>query len=123
MPKYRLGVSGNPSGRPKGAFNKHTQLAQLMEEHTEALVSKTIEHALSGDTIALRLCIERLNPKITDKITTVVMPDLSFINTSKIIPKLLQSLAGQELSIPELKSLMDLLNERDSNIEVKNKKY
>ncbi len=122
MPKYRKGVSGNPSGRPKGALNKHTQLAQLMEEHAEALISKTIELALSGDTIALRLCIERLIPKITDKTTTVVMPDLSVINTSKIVPQLLQSLAGQELSISELKSLMDLLNEHDSEIEIKNKK-
>lgn len=123
MTKYQKGISGNPSGRPKGALNKRTQLTQLMEDHAEALVSKAIELALSGDTTALRLCIERLIPKMTDKATTVVMPDLGAIETTKIIPQLLKSLAGQELTISEIKGLMDILHEHDHEIAQTDKKH
>lgn len=123
MTKYQKGISGNPSGRPKGALNKRTQLTQLMETHAEALVSKAIELALSGDTIALRLCIERLIPKMTDKATTVVLPDLGAIETTKIIPQLLKSLAGQALTMSEIKGLIDILREHDHEIDQTNKKH
>lgn len=63
MTKFEPGVSGNLLGRPKGALNKRTQLNKLLESQADALVNKTIEMALSGDPIALRLCIERLIPR------------------------------------------------------------
>lgn len=123
MSKYQKGVSGNPSGRPRGALNKRTQLAQLMETHAEALVNKTIDLALSGDTIALRLCIERLIPKIINKAAMAVMPDLGTIETTKIMPQLLRSLAGQELTVSELKGLIDILREHDHEIDYTSKKH
>jgi hypothetical protein len=86
MAKYQKGASGNPTGRPKGALNKQTQLIKLLEPHAEALINKMIEMALSGDSMSLRLCIERLLPKITDKPTTACMPDLESNKTAKIIP-------------------------------------
>lgn len=61
---FKTGKSGNPAGRPKGATNKRTRLAKLLEPHAEALVDKMVEIALAGDVMALRLCIERLIPKV-----------------------------------------------------------
>lgn len=109
MATFKPGQSGNISGRPKGRPNKNTQLVKLLEAHSEALVNKVIDLALSGDPISLRLCIERLIPKVKDKSAAFIMPDLSAIEVKKMIPEMLNSLAGQEISIPELKGLIDII--------------
>lgn len=116
MTTFKAGVSGNPSGRPKGSLNKNTQLIKMMEAHAEALINKTIEMGLSGDPIALRLCIERLVPKAKDKVATVIMPNVSNMETTKIIPELLQSLAGQEITVSDFKSLMEVFITHDNEV-------
>lgn len=116
MAKFQKGTSGNPSGKKLGTLNKKTQLAKHFEVHAEALIEKTIELGLSGDPMALRLCIERLVPKAKDKIATVVVPDINKIKTTKIIPELLQSLAGQEISVTDFKNLMEIFVTHDSEV-------
>jgi hypothetical protein len=47
------------SGGPTGARNKATlAIQELLEGSTEALTHKAIELALSGDTVALRMCLD-----------------------------------------------------------------
>lgn len=94
-----------------------------METHTEALINKTIELGLSGDPAALRLCIERLLPKAKDKSATVIMPDVSNIKTTKIMPELLQSLAGQEIEISDFKSLMEVFIAHDNEVDHSNRRH
>jgi hypothetical protein len=61
--RFQKGVSGNPKGRPKGARNKTTTMAEaLLEGQAEALVQKVVSMALQGNTTAMRLCLERLIP-------------------------------------------------------------
>ncbi len=122
MTAFKPGISGNPLGRPKGSLNKHTQLANLIEDHAEALISKTVELALCGDPVALRLCIERLVPKKSEK-STLTMPDLSAFQTTKIIPELLKSLAGQEITIADMKGLIELLQDHDDEAELHQKNH
>lgn len=50
------------------------------------------------------------------------MPDLSAMETTKIIPELLRSLAGQELSVADMKGLMDVFNAHDEEVHKENKK-
>ncbi len=120
---FKQGCSGNPHGRPKGALSKRTQLSKLLEPRAVELVEKMIELALDGDVQALRLCIERLIPKIDQQRIVAVMPDLSALETSKIIPEILKSLAGQEISVPEIKSLMDIFTVHDEAVHKENKRY
>ena len=68
MAKFQPGQSGNPAGRKVGCLNKHTQLIKLLEPHAEAIVQKTVDLALLGDANALRLCMERLIPKASDRV-------------------------------------------------------
>lgn len=123
MTTFKPGVSGNPSGRPKGSLNRSTQLIKIMETHAEALINKTIELGLLGDPTALRLCIERLLPKAKDKSATVIMPDVSNIKTTKIMPELLQSLGGQEIEISDFKSLMEVFIAHDNEVDHSNRQH
>lgn len=55
------------AGRPKGARNKATQaVLALLEGEAEALSRKAVEMALAGDSVALRLCLDRLAPPRKD---------------------------------------------------------
>ncbi|MFA6303957.1 MAG: DUF5681 domain-containing protein [Legionella sp.] len=123
MAKFQKGISGNPSGKKPGTLNKKAQLAKHFEAHAEALIDKTIELGLSGDPVALRLCIERLVPKAKENTATVVMPASNSMETTKIMPVLLQSLAGQELSLSDFKNMMDIFIAHDNEVQKENKKH
>jgi hypothetical protein len=54
---------GNPGKKP-GTRNKATMAAlALLEGEGEALTRKAVELAKAGDTVALKLCLDRLLPK------------------------------------------------------------
>jgi hypothetical protein len=60
---FQKGMSGNPSGKPKGARARVTQLAEkLLEDDRDAIVRAVIAKAKGGDPTAMRLCVERLVP-------------------------------------------------------------
>lgn len=82
---FKPGKSGNPKGRPKGAQNKRTQLAKLLEPYAEALVGKAVEMALSGDAASLRLCIERLIPKAASESLCIELPKNATHNNMTVI--------------------------------------
>ncbi|UEP49353.1 DUF5681 domain-containing protein [Burkholderia ambifaria] len=67
MTRFRKGESGNPAGKPKGARDKRTALRELLQPHAADLVKKAVELALSGDTTALRICIDRCIPAVKAK--------------------------------------------------------
>jgi hypothetical protein len=73
--RFQKGVSGNPAGRPRGARNSATLAAEaLLDGEAEALTRKAIAMALSGDTVALRLCIERICPVRRDRPVSFELP-------------------------------------------------
>jgi Family of unknown function (DUF5681) len=77
---FKVGQSGNPSGRPKGARNKTTiAIDALLENEAEALTRKVIELALDGNVLALRLCVERLTPPRRAQGVAFDLPKIEFI--------------------------------------------
>lgn len=69
-------TKGNP-GKPRGARHKATQAAlALIDGEGEALTRKAIDMALAGDTIALRLCLERLAPPRKDAPVRLELPPM-----------------------------------------------
>ena len=79
MPKtktsFQPGQSGNPAGRPNGSRNKASVAADaLLDGEAEALTRKAIDLALTGDTVALRLCMERICPPRRDRPIKIKMP-------------------------------------------------
>ena len=76
--QFHKGQSGNPLGRPRGARNKLTVLAESMfEAECAELVRKLIEIAKSGDVAALRLCIDRICPPQRDRTVAIELPPMT----------------------------------------------
>jgi hypothetical protein len=72
---FERGKSGNPKGRPKGARNHATVLAEtLLDGEAEAIIRKAIDRALEGDTTALRLCLERVLPPRRERRVAFQLP-------------------------------------------------
>ena len=69
--------SGNPAGRPPGIKDKRTTMRELLLLHAEELVAKVVEMAKSGDTTALRICIDRLVPPVKARDEPVAVPSLT----------------------------------------------
>jgi hypothetical protein len=60
---FEQGESGNPSGKPKAARHRTTLAVEsLLEGEAEQIGRKAVELAKSGDTVALRLYLERIAP-------------------------------------------------------------
>ncbi len=58
--RFEKGCSGNPAGRPRGIPNPTTRAAMLLDAEAEALIRKAIESAHAGDSVAMRLCLDRI---------------------------------------------------------------
>ena len=69
-------TDGN-GGRPKGSRNKATiAIESLLERQAEALTQTAISKALDGDSIALRLCLDRIAPPMKDKPVVFTLPQM-----------------------------------------------
>lgn len=109
---FKAGQSGNPVGRAKGSINRRTQLAKLLEPHAEMLVAKMIELALAGDVNALRLCIDRLIPKMQREATCIDLPtQLNQKNISKLKDDILRAALDGRISINDAERLTNLIND------------
>jgi hypothetical protein len=76
--RFEKGVSGNPAGRPAGSRNGATLACEsLLEGQAEALTQKAVELALAGDTVALKLCLDRIYPARKDRPVTFPLPPIS----------------------------------------------
>jgi hypothetical protein len=67
--------SDGNAGRPKGSRNRATiAIDSLLEGQAEALTQNAISKALDGDSIALRLCMDRIAPPMKDKPVVFPLP-------------------------------------------------
>jgi hypothetical protein len=75
--RFQKGQSGNAAGRPRGALNRATVLAQeLLSARVESIAGKLIELAEGGDMRAIRVCMDRLVPAIKDQPITIELPPI-----------------------------------------------
>ena len=75
--QYRKGQSGNPRGRPEGSRHATTlAVEKLLDGEAEQIGRKAIELAKSGDTVALRLCLERIAPVRKGRPISIALPTM-----------------------------------------------
>jgi hypothetical protein len=109
------GQSGNPAGRPPGARNRGTLIAEgLFEQEGEALARKAIERALDGDLGALRLCLDRLMPRGRSRPVRFPLPRIAGAeDVPGAIAAILEGVSAGELAPSEA---MDLIRVVESAV-------
>ena len=106
---FAPGQSGNPSGRPKGARNRSTVLAQaFLDDTAEAFLAKAKAMALDGDRTMLPLFVKQILPRERP------LPfDLRDVRTADDIAELTQSLvervADGEISLHDAERVGELV--------------
>src|SRR3954462_620663 len=118
--RFRPGQSGNPRGRPQGSRHRTTlAIDALLDGDAEKLTRKAVEMALAGDTVAMRLCLDRLAPVRKDRPVTFALP---VIETTADLPKasaaLLEAVASGELTPSEAAELGKLVEAHVKAIEL-----
>jgi hypothetical protein len=105
--QFQKGESGNPVGRVRGSRNKRTLLAEhLLEGDTEAIVRTMIERAKEGDMAAVRLCVDRICPRVTDRPAGFELPPLvRAADAPPAIAAIAQALADGDLTAAEAADL------------------
>jgi hypothetical protein len=117
MAKYLPGTSGNSAGRPKGIPNKRTQLAAILESHAADLGIKAVQMALTGDVQALRLCIERLLPKVAHAPLEFELPEqIDFANTAEVKNAILRAALAGKITSADAVNLSTLLSDQFGNV-------
>lgn len=110
--RFRPGQSGNPAGKAKGTRNATTlALEALLDGEAASLTRKAIELAQDGDTVALRLCLDRLLPPRKDRPIAFALPP---IETTDDLPRatgaIVAAVAAGELTPAEAAEISKTLD-------------
>jgi hypothetical protein len=98
--RFTKGRSGNPAGRPRGARNSATLACEtLLEGQAEALTQKAVDMALAGDTVALKLCLERIYPARKDRPVEFSLPPInSARDAADVMSSVMSAVAAGQLT-------------------------
>ena len=86
------------SGRPKGSRNKATiAIESLLQGQAEALTQTAVTKALEGDSMALRLCMDRIAPAPKDQPVSFSLPKMkNALDASEAAGSVLTAVSGGE---------------------------
>lgn len=114
------GKSGNPSGRPKGAYSKATRVVQcLLAEQAEDVARVVLEAAKGGDLTAAKLVLDKLVPPAKDSPVSepVELPELTPEGLPKAVALVVQSVAAGRLLPGEGQALIGMLEGLRKSLE------
>ena len=112
-------TAGN-SGRPKGARNKKTlAIESLLEGQAEALTQTAMSKDLDGDSMALRLCMERIAPAPKDNPVSFTLPKMkNALDASQAAVSILTSVSEGNLTPIEATRVMGLIDSYRRTLEL-----
>ena len=108
------------SGKPRGTRHKATQaVLGLLEGQAEALTQRAVEMALAGDSVALRLCLDRIAPPRKDSHVTFPLPRMATAHdAAQAAGAVLDAVADGDLTPTEGAVIMDLVDAFRRTLEV-----
>jgi len=112
-------AAGN-TGRPKGSRNKATvAIESLLQGQAEALTQTAVTKALEGDSLALRLCMERIAPAPRDNTVHFSSPPMINANdASEAAGSVLRAVSDGELTPIEATRVMGLIDSFRRTLEL-----
>ena len=112
--------SAGNSGRPRGSRNKATLAIEgLLEGQAEALTQTAVTKALAGDSMALRLCMERIAPARKDQAVSFSLPNMkNVLDASEAAGSVLTAVSEGELTPIEATRVMSLIDSYRRTLEL-----
>ena len=112
--------SAGNSGRPRGSRNKATLAIEgLLEGQAEALTQTAVTKALAGDSMALRLCMERIAPAPKDQAVSFSLPNMkNVLDASEAAGSVLTAVSEGELTPIEATRVMSLIDSFRRTLEL-----
>ncbi len=117
MSRFKKGKSGNPSGRPAGATDRRRILREQILSEMPGLIAKAIEQAKSGDTVALRLLIDRALPPLRAELPEQHLLSLNEEGLAPLGRAVLGAMARGEISPDVGRTVMEMLSVQSRLIE------
>lgn len=119
--RFAAGSSGNPAGRPRGSRNRTTQLcADLLSAEAPAIFERLVKMARKGDSVALKLCVDRLLPvrAARDRTVELDLPAVrragDLVDAARVV---IQEAAAGNITLSEARDLAALLSAERALIE------
>lgn len=108
---FQKGQSGNPAGRPKGSRSKTAlKLEAILEGEAEAVTRKAVTMAKAGDTVALRLVLDRLCPPRKDRPVQFDLPDMQTAkDVAGAIAAVVRAVAAGDLTPDEASTVANVI--------------
>jgi hypothetical protein len=116
---FRKGVSGNPSGKPRGCRNKATRAVEaLLAGEAEALTRVCVGRAKAGDATALRLVMERICAPIRERAVRIDLPAVTdAADLPDAIGRIIEAVTSGEISPSEGQAIAGLLGQQRQAFE------
>jgi len=117
--KYTKGHSGNPKGKPKGARNKSSLVAEaLLEGSLDKICKKVEEEALNGNMQAAKMILERFLPPRKDRFIEIDFPPIHTLeDIVKVVEFIFSSVGKGEISPSEGEILTRMVESYSKAIE------
>ena len=112
--------SAGNTGRPKGSRNKTTiAIESLLQGQAEALTQTAVVTALEGDSVALKLCIERIAPAPKDQPVSFSLSKINnALDASEAAGSVLTAVSKGELTPIEATRVMGLIDSYRRTLEL-----
>jgi hypothetical protein len=112
-PKPRGFQKGNP-GRPKGARNKATVMAErLMEKDIKGVINVIVGAALNGDLQACKIIMDKIVPQAKSRRVEFPMPPIeSLADVAEAYDGLWKAVSTGRLAIDEAQALGTILDKQ-----------
>ena len=106
-------------GRPKGSRNKATlAIESLLQGQAEALTQTAVKKALEGDSMALKLCMERIAPAPKDQPVSFSLPKMHNALDASEAARVLTAVSEGELTPIEATRVMGLIDSSRRTLEL-----
>ena len=117
--------SAGNSGRPRGSRNRVTlAIDSLLEGQSDALTQTAISKALEGDSIALRLCMDRIAPPMKDKPVVFPLPRMhGAMDASEAAGSVLSAVSDGTLTPIDGTRVMGLIDSYRRTLELTDIEY
>ena len=118
--RFQPGQSGNPAGRPRGARNKASLVAEaVMAEHAEAITRLQCQKALEGSERAQRFVIGRVAAPAPQRTVMLELPEtVTLEGLLEAHEAVTRAFATGEITPEEARVAADLLESHRRTLEL-----